>query len=122
MLADEQIRTRFSPDHYILLNNFGPEEAAEFTSALLQNWIDASKRAVLLQKHQNETDNESVADSSFPFTDSGLKIFVDYACRNGGITTPRDVQSSLETVLNRAIDDGRHVLSCAYMNKIASGS
>jgi hypothetical protein len=46
----------------------------------------------------------------------GLDMLVQYACRNGGITTPRDIQKTLDDFANRAIDDGRHILSGKYMN------
>jgi Cdc6-like AAA superfamily ATPase len=118
MLQDQQIRSRFGPDHYILLNNFGPEEANEFTCGLVQNWVDASRRDALLAEFAQEIENEPILDTSFPFTAPALQVFVDYACRNGGITNPRDLQSSLDTVLNRAIDDGRHILSLGYINGI----
>jgi Cdc6-like AAA superfamily ATPase len=118
MLVDEQIKTRFGQDHYIQLSSFGDEEASQFAIGLLENWIDTTKRKNLLAAHSAETDGEEVLDSSFPFTVPGLGRFVEYACRVGGITNPRDLQSNLDSVLNRAIDDGRHVLSEKYMNTV----
>jgi len=117
-LADQQIQSRFGPKHYIQVQNFGPNEAEEFVRALLAEWIDATKRTSLLQTHGNETDNEPITDASFPFTEKALKRFVDYACRNGNVTNPRDIQQSLDDVLNRAIDDGRHVLSGRYLDGV----
>jgi Cdc6-like AAA superfamily ATPase len=120
MLLDEQIRTRFGSDHYIQLNSFGPEEAQDFTSLLVQNWVDPSRRQSLQKKFNKEADGEEILDTSFPFTVVGMQTFVEYATRNGGITNPRDIQSSLDTILNRAIDDGRHVLSSKYMSSIVN--
>lgn len=121
MLADEQIRSRFSPDHYIQLNSFGPDEAMDFVSALLVNWVDSSKRDALLNKFENEKDEEDVSETSFPFTLPGREKFIEYACRNGNITNPRDLQSTLDTILNGAIDGNRHILSSNYMYQILTG-
>jgi hypothetical protein len=120
MLLDEQIQTRFGKDHYIHLVAFGPDEAKDFTSLLVQNWVDPVRSQSLLQQFPKETDGEKVSETSFPFTEAALQTFVEYATRNGGITNPRDLQSSLDTILNRAIDDNVHILSSKYMNSVAS--
>jgi hypothetical protein len=122
MLRDEQIRTRFGADHYILLGNFGAEDAMVFYCGLAQNWIDPAKRTELLSRYDSERDGETVSDDSFPFTQSGRAKFVDYACRTGGITNPRDLQANLDTVLNRAIDERRHILSSAFMDRVIMGA
>ncbi len=120
MLNDQQIRSRFGLDHYIILNNFGPEEAAEFLNGLFSNWVDPEKRIELEAKYGSEANAEPISEGTFPFTEAGLHQFVAWACRNGNITNPRDLQSQLDTVLNRAIDDERHILSAQYMDAIAN--
>ena len=43
------------------------------------------------------------------------------AYRDGaGYTTPRDIQKNLDDLLNRAIDDGRHILSSTYLNSVVN--
>jgi Cdc6-like AAA superfamily ATPase len=113
-LADQQVRTRFGDSHYIQLLNFGPDETNEFVSELLEEWIDPAKRVRLIDQYGGEGDGENITDTSFPFTENALARFVDYACRNGGIATPRDIQKALDDILNRAIDDNRHILSSRY--------
>jgi Cdc6-like AAA superfamily ATPase len=113
-LADQQVRTRFGDSHYIQLLNFGSEETTEFVTELLKEWIDPTKRNELISKFSTEADSENVTETSFPFTENARTRFVDYACRNGGIATPRDIQKALDDILNRAIDDNRHILSSRY--------
>jgi Cdc6-like AAA superfamily ATPase len=117
-LSEQQVRSRFGASHYIQLTNFDPEEAEEFVRGLLSEWIDLSKRAELLSKFSGETEGEDVTESSFPFTERSLKRFVDYACRNGGVTTPRDIQKALDDVLNLAIDHQRHILSLRFLEQL----
>jgi Cdc6-like AAA superfamily ATPase len=117
-LADAQIQSRFGLSHYIQLQNFGPVQAEEFVRSLLSAWIEPDRRSQLITSHPNEADSEELSPSSFPFTEPGLSRFVEYACRNGNVTNPRDVQKALDDKLNRAIDDRIHVLSGAYMNSV----
>ncbi len=117
-LSDEQIKSRFGDKHYIQLLNFGPKEADEFVRALLGEWVESTKRAELLSGHSGEADTEKISDASFPFTDKALGRFVEYACRNGNITNPRDIQQSLDDILNRAIDDNRHIVSAKYLDGV----
>jgi hypothetical protein len=119
MLADQQIRTRFGPEHYILLSNFGAEESKEFLVCLLKALIDDAKRDAIVGAHSAQAEGETVDSDSFPFTSVALDEFVAYACRSGGYTTPRDLQSTLDAVLNRAIDENRHILSSGYMLQIS---
>ena len=58
---------------------------------------------------------------TFPLTDAGLEITVQYACRNAGVTTPRDLQKAMDDLFNRAIDEDRHILSSAYVTGLVSG-
>ena len=120
-LSQEQIRNRFGTDHYILLQNFGPSEAKEFTTLLFTQWIDGEKRASLISAHTAENDGEAMSDETFPFTDKGFDRFVDFACRDGNVAKPRDLQQALDDILNRAIDDGRHLLSGKYLGHIFAG-
>lgn len=117
-LADQQIQTRFGLNHYILLKNFGPPEADVFLLALLDSWIDPVHRATLMSAHGNEAEGEKITNESFPFTEKAKGRFVDYTCRNGNITNPRDIQQSLDDILNRAIDDGRHLISGKYIETV----
>jgi Cdc6-like AAA superfamily ATPase len=121
MLSDQQIITRFGAENYLLLSNFGTDETRTFLEALLETWTDAAKRMALQEKHVEQADGEEVTDKSFPFTVPGRDIFVDYVCRNGGITSPRDIQSGLESVLNAAIDQKRHLLSSMFLNSVFNG-
>lgn len=117
-LSDEQIKSRFGANHYIQLLNFNPQDATLFLDMLLAEWIDPAKRSNLLSKHGSEADGEKATDTTFPFTDKAIVKFVEYACRNGNITNPRDIQQALDDILNRAIDDNRHLLSSKYLNKL----
>jgi len=115
-LQDEQVATRFGNSHYILLPTLGEDETKEFITALLAEWIDAAKRSLLRSLHSGQTDGEAISDSTFPFTEQGLDLAVRYACRDGGITRPRDIQQTLDDLFNRAIDENRHILSSSYIN------
>jgi Cdc6-like AAA superfamily ATPase len=117
-LSNAQIRSRFGDKHYIQLRNFGSEEANVFVRALLVEWVDPAKRAALMAAHNADVQSENITDKTFPFTERALEQFIEYACRNGGITNPRDIQSTLDDILNRAIDDGRHILSKKYLDSV----
>jgi hypothetical protein len=117
-LSDAQIRSRFGMSHYIQLLNFGEDEAREFINSLLDEWVDPARRSAILGAHGAEAEGEAVGGATFPFTEPALGRFVELACRNGGVTNPRDVQHTLDDVLNRAIDDERHVLSGSYMDRL----
>ena len=117
-LADQQIQSRFGLKHYIQLQNFGPDEANEFVGDLLSEWIEGTKRAALLSKYSGEADGEKITDATFPFSEKAIARFVEYSCRNGNVTNPRDIQQALDDILNRAIDDGRHILSAKYLNAV----
>ncbi len=117
-LSDAQIQSRFGLNHYIQLLNFGTEQAEDFTISLLDAWLDGSRKSELMAKHAAETDGEPIDSASFPFTDEALHVFIEYACRNGNVTNPRDIQKALDDKLNRAIDDSRHLLSAGYLNSL----
>jgi Cdc6-like AAA superfamily ATPase len=117
-LADQQVRTRFGESHYIQLLNFGADETKEFVTELLKEWVDPAKRSEITSKYTSEAESEKVTEETFPFTEKSLSRFVEYACRNGGIATPRDIQKSLDDILNRAIDDNRHLLSARYFESL----
>jgi len=117
-LADAQIQSRFGLKHYIQLQNFGNDETAIFIKALLDEWVDPAKRAILINTYNSETDKDSISDETFPFTAKSLPVFVEYCCRNGGVSNPRDIQKALDEILNRAIDDGRHLVSKKYIDSV----
>jgi hypothetical protein len=119
-LQDQQVFTRFGESNYIRLHNLDEEDTRTFIRALLSEWVDPEKRSTLLAEFGAETDGESVSDTSFPFTDPGLEVAVQYACRNAGVTTPRDIQKSLDDLLNRAIDEEKHILSSPYVGSLVS--
>jgi len=119
-LRDLQVVTRFGQDHYIDLPNFHEDEAREFTSALLAEWVDDAKKVAITSAHQAETDSEDVGQK-FPFTDAAFDRFLTYVCR-GVITTPRDIQKTLDDFLNRAIDEDRHILSSDFVESLIVGA
>jgi Cdc6-like AAA superfamily ATPase len=119
-LANAQIRSRFGDKHYIQLRNFDSTEAEVFIRALLVEWVDPTKRTALKSTHIKETQSESITDETFPFTEKALGRFIEYACRNGGITNPRDLQAALDDILNRAIDDQLHILSGKYLDNVTA--
>lgn len=114
-LSDNQVQSRFGTEHYINLPNFDPTQAKEFTSALLEEWNDSDKRAQIIKANDSERAGEPVTSKTYPFTEPALDRFVEYACRNGNFTVPRDLQKALDDVLNRAIDDGKHIVSDDYL-------
>jgi hypothetical protein len=118
-LRDEQVQGRFGHEHYVDVPNFYEPEAREFLFALFEEWIDDQKRVSILADHGTETDGEST-EGTFPFTKPAFESFVQYTCRMV-VTTPRDVQKTLDDYLNRAIDDGRHILSSSFVDLLISG-
>ena len=120
-LQDIQISSRFGEANYLMLHNLDDTATREFIDALLAEWIDPGRRAQHIVQHVGDTDGEALTDATYPFTEQGLETAVQYACRQGGITTPRDIQKTLDDLLNRAIDDGRHVLSGTYVMSLVSG-
>ena len=120
-LQDMQVMSRFGESSYIQLHNLDEEATREFMAALLAEWIDPARRGAILKEDGAQADGESVDDSSFPFTRDGLEVAAAFACRLGGFTTPRDIQKTVDDLLNRAIDDGRHVVSAAYLNQVVAG-
>lgn len=119
-LHDEQIQSRFGVDNYIQLKNFDEQEVREFVMALLDEWIDPEKRSVRLKQYAAEAEGEKCDEKTFPFTQKALEKFVTYACRNGNYSRPRDVQHDLDKMLNRAIDDQRHMLSGKYLDSVVA--
>jgi Cdc6-like AAA superfamily ATPase len=117
-LRDQQVVTRFGQDHYISLPNFQEDEARDFLSALLSEWVDPEHRTAIVAAHQSEADGEAVG-TTFPFTEAAFERFIDYTCRQT-ITTPRDLQQQLDDFLNRAIDDNRYLLSRGYVDSLIS--
>jgi hypothetical protein len=115
---DLQVQTRFGEANYIRLPVFGEDEAKEFITDLLREWIDPKRRSDLLKERAAEIEGEKIDQDSFPFTSPGLELVVQYTCRNGGITTPRDIQKTLDDFANRAIDDERHILSSRYVSTL----
>lgn len=117
-LKDVQVQSRFGQDHYIVLQTLGPDEATDFLRGLLGEWIDPVKRKQLMEAHSKEGDGEAVSDAYFPFTSKGFTRFIEYTCRNGGVTNPRDIQHDLDKFLNQAIDSGRHIVSAKHLDKL----
>jgi hypothetical protein len=115
-LADQQVRTRFGEEHYIMLENFNEPATADFVTHLVAEWVDPERRVELEGAHAGQADGEAV--SYYPFSEPGMDGFVEYACRNGGVSTPRDVQKALDDILNYAIDDDRHIISSAYLDQV----
>lgn len=121
-LHDQQVMSRFGQSNYVRLSNLSEEETRDFISDLVEEWVDDSSREALTQGHAHEADGEELTRRSFPFTTDGLSLAARYAAyRDGaGYTTPRDIQKTLDDLLNRAIDDGRHILSSSYLNGVVN--
>lgn len=117
-LQDQQVVTRFGEPNYIPLHRLDEQDTKEFLHALLEEWIEASKREKIISQFEPEADSEPITASTFPFTEQGLQVAVQYICRLGGYTTPRDIQTALDDLLNRAIDDGRHIVPSSYIGSI----
>jgi Cdc6-like AAA superfamily ATPase len=118
MLSSAQVRSRFGERHYIMLQNFSATEADAFLRGLLSEWIEPERRSQLREQFAVESDGEEVPDATYPFTNEAFSRFVDYVVRNGGISTPRDIQKSLDDIANQAVDDGRHIISADYLNSL----
>ena len=119
-LLDEQVASRFGQPNYIPLHRLDEEDTKAFMTALVDEWVDGEQRDRIVGEHSAEGDGEGVTAGSFPFTEAGLDVAAAWACRLGGYTTPRDIQVTLDDVLNRAIDDDRHILSSAYVRTMVS--
>ncbi len=119
-LQDPQVMTRFGESNYILLHTLDDSATTVFVTALLSEWIDPQRRAAILELHKDEADGEVVGAGTFPFTEEGLRVAVAYACRQGGYTTPRDIQKALDDLLNRAMDDEKHIASSRYVNSLVN--
>jgi Cdc6-like AAA superfamily ATPase len=117
-LQDLQVQTRFGESNYIRLQNLGEQETRDFIKSLLGEWINPERRSELSKQYAAQAENEQIEESSFPFTGPALERVVQYACRNGGITTPRDIQKTVDDFTNRAIDDGRRILSSKYVTSL----
>ena len=120
-LQDEQVAGRFGEAHYLRLHNLDENDAAEFMSDLLEQWVDPEVRENRISSHSAEADGEKIDATSYPFTRPGFELAVRYACRQGGFTTPREIQQTVDDLLNRAIDDGRHLASGVYINELVAG-
>ena len=121
-LHNPQVISRFGRDNYVRLSNLSEEETLTFLGDLVYEWVDDSAREALAAQFANEGDGEVIAQKSFPFTEQGLVIAARYAAyRDGaGYTTPRDIQKNLDDLLNRGIDDKRHILSSSYVNLLVN--
>ncbi len=119
-LHHPQVISRFGPTNYVRLNDLSEEETRDFMSHLVEEWIAPASRDALIAAHESEGDGETVSPGTFPFTEDGLTLAAKYAAYRdgGGYTTPRDIQKVLDDVLNRAIDDERHIVSSVYLNSV----
>jgi Cdc6-like AAA superfamily ATPase len=120
-LQDPQVAGRFGDPNYVLLRPLDEEDTETFVISLLQEWIDPTRREEIIAASVDQADGEEVTDKTFPFTKPGLELTVQYACRQGGYTTPRDIQVTLDNLLNHAIDDGRHIVSASYLRPVVGG-
>jgi Cdc6-like AAA superfamily ATPase len=121
-LQDPQVRSRFGEHNYIRLPTLSPDETETFIKALLSEWIDPNRRQDLYSEFLSESDEEEISDDTFPFTGEGIVSAAKYATRNGGYTTPRDIQKTLDDFANRAIDDKRHIISSTYLMSLINGT
>ncbi len=120
-LQDSQVMGRFGEHNYIRLPNLDADQTQDFISALLNALIDPAKRTELIDSHGTEAEGEDIDADTFPFTKPGLDLAVQYVCRHGGYTTPREIQQTLDDLLNRAIDSGKHIVSSPYMQAEVGG-
>jgi len=114
MLKEQQVQTRFTQGHYIVLHSFQIPETEDFLRSLFSAWIDGPKRTQIMKDHGGEADGESLTPTTFPFTDQSLALFAQHLCRNA-VTSPRDIQAGLHTAINYAIDANRHILSSSFL-------
>jgi Cdc6-like AAA superfamily ATPase len=121
-LHDPQVISRFNRSNYVRLSNLSEEETRDFMCDLVREWVDDSERDALIAAFGGEADGQGISAKTFPFTDEGLEVAARYAAYRdgGGYTTPRDIQKILDDLLNRAIDDKRHLLSSAYLNSVVN--
>ena len=121
-ISDQQVQSRLGPHAFINLPRFEMPETREFLASLLDQWIDPILSAALIGQNIGDAESESVGQY-FPFTDDAFERFVEYATmRIGGFTTPRDIQKYLDDIVNRAMDDDRHIISSEYLeNVVAEG-
>jgi hypothetical protein len=120
-LQEDQVVSRFGEPNYISLQTLDEHDTKAFVSALLKEWVDSVARDRLIHEFTSDADQETISTASFPFTEAGLDTAVAYACRQGGYTTPRDIQVTLDDLLNHAIDDGRHIVSSVYLGSLING-
>lgn len=121
-LHDQQVMTRFGRGNYVRLSDLGEEETRDFMGHLVEEWVDSELRDALIAAYGAEAEGDTVTTKSFPFTEEGLTLAAKYAAfrDGGGYTTPRDIQKIMDDLLNRAIDDNRHILSESYVNSIVN--
>jgi Cdc6-like AAA superfamily ATPase len=120
-LSNPQVMSRFGEPNYIPLPNLDEEATREFVQRLLEEWSDSARRGAVIEEHEGERDSEELTDVSYPFTVNALEVVVAYACRRDGFSTPRDIQETVNNMLNRAMDDDRHLASAAYVNSLVAG-
>lgn len=120
-LQDQMVMTRFGSGNYIPLHPLDREDALLFANDLLETWVEPAKRSQIIDEFSDQTGGEEISATSFPFTVPALKRMIEYFCRDGGITRPRDIQIDLSAFLNRAIDDSRHIISLGYLNQLIEG-
>lgn len=121
-LQDLQVVSRFGEPNYIPLHPLDEAGTRVFLQALLDEWIDDAKQEALIAAYATEANGESIDSTSFPFTHEGLSVAISYMCRRGAMTTPRDIQTDLDDLLNRAIDEKRHLLSSSYVNGLVAAA
>ena len=103
LVHDPQVAGRFGDPNYIPLHRLDDEDTETFMTALLEEWIDPARRGRDPCGYGSvEANGEPVTDKTFPFTVPGPELTVQYACRQGGYTTPRDIQ----VTLGRAAESG----------------
>ncbi len=83
----------------------------EFMSDLVHEWV-TQRSAPNCSRPSAPGGRQNVTNETFPFTEDGLALAAKHAAyrHGGGYTTPRDIQKTLDDLLNRAIDDNRRIL------------
>jgi hypothetical protein len=120
-LEDLQVISRFGEGNYVKLSMLDEDATEDFIRSLLAALIEPDMRANLMAAHEDEADGEVLTAESFPFTEDGLSTMAASVLRIEPTTTPRDIQKALDEFLNRALDDGRHVLSSSYITALVNG-
>lgn len=120
-LMDQQVMSRFGESNYIRLNNLDEKETVVFIKALLSEWVDDAKRKIVEKTYPAQAKGETITEHTFPFTAPALDLAAAYACRQGGYTTPREIQQTLDDLFNRAIDDNIHILAEDYLQSQVNG-